>query len=227
MSGYSAVLLLFVFLLPGAFFAWGFERNVPRYGKKLKDWLLRLAGMSAVCLAAGAWLLHWLVTSHWDDFAAGRMLPWPVYLAPVVYVAAPAAVGWGCGWLLGRSRPTGALYQRILAPRRAPTAWDHLFAQGTAGFVRCRLHSGRWVGGLYDRSNPVTSYTSDGEVAQDLYIARAAEFDQDTGAAVMRRGDYAWTQGGIYLKMDDIESLDFVPLPEPNSTTTVEVGENG
>ena len=92
-SGYDAALLLLALLLPGAFAAWGFERHVQRYGRRLKDWLLRLAGLSAVCLALGAWPLHWVVSSYWDDFTQGRALPWYVFLAPVAYLAVPAAVG--------------------------------------------------------------------------------------------------------------------------------------
>ena len=81
--------------------------------------------------------------------------------------------------------------------------------------MRCQLRSGRWVGGLYDASQPVPSYASDGKAEQDIYIASAVEFDQASGAVVLRSGKYAWTGGGLYLRSSDIETLDFVPiLPE-------------
>ena len=59
------------------------------------------------------------------------------------------------------------------------------------------------------------SYASDGKTEQDIYISSAVEFDQKSGAVVLRSGGYAWTRGGLYLRSSDIEALDFVPvLPE-------------
>ena len=49
---------------------------------------------------------------------------------------------------------------------------------------------------------------ADGPV-QDIYLAHAAEFDQDTGYPVRLEGGYVWTGGGILLKWADIESLEF------------------
>lgn len=232
-SSYGAALLLLVLLLPGAFAAWGYERHVERYGRRLKDWLLQLAGFSAICLALGAWPLHWMVSGYWSDFAAGRTLPWPVYFAPVAYLAVPAALGWLFGTLMRhddampavrRHRVPGALklsalWHRIrvrTAPRlrgsnRAPTAWDSLFEAREAGFIRCLLRSGRWVGGMYAEASPVTSYVGVEGSDQDIYIAHAAEFDQVTGALKRTDGEIAWLDGGILLRRSDIESLEFVP----------------
>ena len=117
--GYDAALLLLVLLLPGAFAAWGFERHVQRYGRRLKDWLLRLAGLSAGCLAVGAWPLHWLASSYWDDFTDGTALPWPVFLAPVAYLAVPAAVGWLLGLLM---RPDNSIKRDPRKPLRVRIA---------------------------------------------------------------------------------------------------------
>ncbi|WP_420446288.1 DUF6338 family protein [Candidatus Poriferisodalis sp.] len=234
-SGYDAALLLLVLLLPGAFAAWGFERHVQRYGRRLKDWLLRLAGLSAVCLAVGAWPLHWVVSSYWDDFIQGRALPRYVFLAPVAYLAVPAAVGWSLGLLMRprnlidneprmplhirlRSVLRPPILRRIAstlpAPNRAPTAWDALFDAREAGFVRCRLRSGRWVGGLYAKASPVSSYVGPEGPDQDIYIAHAAEFDQGTGEPALREDEdeFVWLNGGILLKWADIESLEFMPL---------------
>lgn len=234
-TGYDAALLLLVVLLPGAFAAWGFERHVQRYGRRLKDWLLRLAGLSAVCLAVGAWPLHWVVSSYWDDFTDGNALPWFVYLAPVAYLAVPAAVGWWLGLLMRsrnsmehacrkpfrvrlRSALRRPILQRVVSklpgPNRAPTAWDALFEAREPGFIRCRLRSGRWVGGLYARASPVSSYVGPEGPDQDIYIAYAVEFDQDTGEPAFGEDEdeFVWLDGGILLKWADIESLEFMPL---------------
>lgn len=235
-SGYDAALLLLVLLLPGAFAAWGFERHAQRYGRRLKDWLLRLAGLSAVCLAAGAWPLHWVVSSYWDDFVQGRPLPWPIFLAPIAYLGVPTAAGW---WFGLQTRPLKSIdsesreplrtrlgsvlrlpiLRRVVSglpgPNRAPTAWNALFDARKAGFVRCRLRSGRWVGGLYATASPVSSYVGPEGPDQDIYIAYAAEFDQGTGDPVLHEGGvrFMWLRGGILLKWADIESLEFMPLP--------------
>ncbi len=236
--GYDAALLLLVLLLPGAFAAWGFERHVQRYGRRLKDWLLRLAGLSAGCLAVGAWPLHWLASSYWDDFTDGTALPWPVFLAPVAYLAVPAAVGWLLGLLM---RPDNSIKRdprkplrvriasvlrrpilrraasKLLGPNRAPTAWDALFDAREAGFIRCRFRSGRWVGGMYAKASPVSSYVGPEGPDQDIYIAYGAEFDQCTGEPALQEDEdgLVWLNGGILLKWADIESLEFMPIPAP------------
>ena len=205
-SGYEAALLVLVLLLPGAFAAWGFERHVQRYGRRLKDWLLRLAGLSAVCLALGAGPLYWLMATYGRDFAEREALPWWLYLVPGLYLVLPASGGWALGLLVRRS---GSPMSRLLGPIRAPSAWDLLFDTRESGFVSCRLRSGRWVGGLYADADSVRSYVGADGPVQDIYIAHAAEFDQDTGSPIWLDGGYLWTGGGILLKWADIESLEF------------------
>ncbi len=211
-SGYEAALLVLVLLLPGAFAAWGFERHVQRYGRRLKDWLLRLAGLSAVCLAVGAGPLYWLIATYWRDFAEREPLPAWLYLVPGLYLVLPASGGWVLGLLVRR---TGSPMSRLLGPTRAPSAWDSLFEAGDVGFVTCRLRSGRWVGGLYSDADPIRSYVGADGPVPDIYLAHAVEFDQDSGYPARLDGDYVWTSGGILLKWADIESLEFRPIDAP------------
>ena len=211
-SGSEAEQLVLVLLLPGAFAAWGFERHVQRYGRRLKDWFLRLAGLSAVCLAVGAGPLYWLVATYWRDFAEREPLPAWLYLVPGLYLVLPASGGWVLGLLVRR---TGSTMSRLLGPTRAPSAWDSLFEAGDVGFVTCRLRSGRWVGGLYSDADPIRSYAGADGPVPDIYLAHAVEFDQDSGYPVRLDGDYVWTSGGILLKWADIESLEFRPIGAP------------
>ncbi|WP_420638796.1 DUF6338 family protein [Candidatus Poriferisocius sp.] len=232
MSGFDAAALVFVFLFPGVFFTAGFERYRPLHSRRLKDWVLWLAGLSAGCLAVGAWPLHWFFTSYWEDLAAGRTLPWMVYSFPVAYVFLPLIAGRGLGWAAENIRREGQwletrlapivgrwiaaksdkLVLRVLGPSKSPTAWDHLFDSGQPGLVRCRLRSGRWVGGRYDLADPVASFASEGNASRDIYIGSAVEFDQSNGAVLWKGGSYAWTSGGLYVKADEIETIDFLPL---------------
>ena len=139
-SGYEAALLVLVLLLPGAFAAWGFERHVQRYGRRLKDWLLRLAGLSAVCLALGAGPLYWLMATYGRDFAARQALPWWLYLVPGLYLVLPASGGWALGLLVRRSgSPMSRLPRSDPRPVRLGSAVRHRRA---SGFVRCRLAVG-------------------------------------------------------------------------------------
>lgn len=223
MSGFNAAILLIVLVLPGAFFSWGFEKKVPRYGKQLKDWLVRLAGATAIWNAVVSWPLHWLYTSYWDDLAVGKTLPWPIYIAPIAYLLVPAAVGWGAGWLFARTEKKMPKVAEFLAPNRRPSAWDHLFGAEVPGFVRCCLKSGRWVGGAYYLAKPLRSYSSLAEAEKDIFIAHAVEFNQEDGTALRHQGDYVWTKGGIYITASQIESLEFIPHPD---TSTKEENSN-
>ena len=67
----------------------------------------------------------------------------------------------------------------------------------------------RWVGDFYADAVPIRSCVGADGPVQDIYIAHAAEFDQDTGDPVSLDGGYVWTGGGILLKWADIESLEF------------------
>lgn len=216
MSVFSASLIFTVALFPGLFFGWAYGQIRPLHSGKAKDWFLRYASMAGGWLAVGAWPLHWLYMNYWSDLVDGKTLPWPVYLAPIGYLTVPAFSGWSAGQIGLKLRGYARRYPRMaraLGPGSSPTAWDHLFDSREAGFIRCRLRSGRWVGGLYDCGRYITSFASDGKVEQDLYIAAAVQFDQETGDVISRGADYAWTQGGLYLRSRDIETLDFIPIP--------------
>lgn len=136
----------FVLLVPGAAAAAGFEWHSVRYSRRGRDWVLRLLLLSGLWLAGGFWLWHWLAMNYWDDLSARRPVPWWVYVVPLAFVVLPYVVGWLLGWLTVQFP---AWMRRVLGGNRTPTAWDHLFIHGTAGSVRCRLRSGRWVGGSY------------------------------------------------------------------------------
>lgn len=224
-SGVS--LLIFVFLFPGVFFGWGFAQSRPLHSGRAREWLIRYASMSAGWLAVGAWPLHWLYRSYWQDLVDGKTLPPLVYLVPLAFLAVPAVAGWCAGQLALKLRGWAQRIKwvgRLMATSATPSAWDHLFDSREAGFVRCRLRSGRWVGGLYDSSQPVRSYASDGKADQDIFMASAVEFDQESGAVLLREGKYAWTGGGLYLRSNDIETLDFVPIIPSETSDQEESG---
>ncbi|WP_420638444.1 DUF6338 family protein [Candidatus Poriferisocius sp.] len=215
MSLTAGSLLLVALLAPGLLFGWGYSLQRPLYSGRGRDWLLRYAATSAGWLAAGAWPLHWFYTTYWDDITSQQSLPVEAYLFPLGYVVIPAAAGWLVGIVasvLRRSSKRHDWLDSLLPKTSSPTARDHLFGSREVGYVRCKLHSGRWVGGLYDSSTPVGSYVSEGYEERDIYISVALKLDQNSGEVIVEDGQPCVTQGGVLVKSRDVETIDFAPL---------------
>ncbi|WP_420623311.1 DUF6338 family protein [Candidatus Poriferisodalis sp.] len=193
----------FVLLVPGAAAASGFEWHSVRYGRRGRDWVLRLLLFSGLWLGAGFALWRWLAAEYWDELIGREPVPWWLNVVPVTFVVVPYGIGWMLGWLTVRHP---SRMRKVLGGNREPTAWDHVFETRQAGFVRCRLRNGRWVGGLYVKHAPVTSWAATDEADRDLYLARAILFNQDDGSPVLHDGVPFETQGGILLQRSDIES---------------------
>ncbi len=207
-------LLAFASLFPGLSYCWAYSHQRSLHILKARDWVLRYAGVSAFWLAVGAWPLHWIYSTYWEDMVAGESLPPLVYVVPFMYLAVPAAAGWVAGWVVLKLREVSKTHgwvEKLLGSTNWPTSWDYLFDRREAGFIRCRLRSKRWVGGLFDKGQGLYSYASDGKVEQDIYIAAAVEFEE-SGAVKLCNNEYIWTEGGIYLRSSEIETLEFIPI---------------
>lgn len=219
-----------IVLLPGACAAWGFRRHTSSYGGRLRDWLLRLGGLSAAMWAIGSWPMYWAYANYWQSLAWGRPVPRALALIPVAYLVAPLAAGLTTGWAVAHRKRWAVA---LLGSRRAPRAWDHLFERPPSGFVRCRMKSGAWIGGLYDGSGMPTSYAAGETDALDLYVSRAVRLDQQSGTIRYRaagesdggasRGDPSadFTGGGLLIQWDEVEFLEFVAagtIPDPKTT---------
>lgn len=201
-----AALALAALLIPGVAAVWAYERRHEVYSRRARDWLFRLTAISAVILGLLALPLYWLMQTYWDDFRNLQPLPWwLVAFAPSGYILMSAVLG--------------ALAARFGRPadgnKNAPNAWAHLFQREKTGMVRCRLKSGRWIGGLYDRD----SYASAQGPKRDIYLTRAVEITD--GGTVLRTadGEPRWVGSqslhtGLLVKWDDIETLEFTALSE-------------
>ena len=209
MQGYHIALLTTLLLLPGTFAVWAFQRWVPWYGRRLRDWLLRLLGISAACAVVGAWPLYWLYANYWNAFVEGEPLPRALVPVPFAYLALPGLAGWLFGQAVFKGKDWAV---RLAGTDRAPLAWDHLFEAKTHGIIRCRLKdSGRWVGGYYAASSPdgLRSYASDDPDNRDIYISVALELDEGSGKPVIVDEEHVLTGGGVLLKWSDVETLEF------------------
>ena len=80
---------------------------------------------------------------------------------------------------------------RLVGPVRAPFAWDLLFDTREAGFVSCRLRSGRWVAYMWmpSRSGPMSGRM----VRSKTSTSRTLRFSVRTAA--IRLGATATTCG--------------------------------
>lgn len=209
---HSQVLLTIVLLLPGAIAGSAFQRYAPRYNNRLSDWFLRMLGISTLFLALGAWPLYWLYSNYWDALTEREPLPWLLLLVPFFYLTLPAVAGVILGKAVASGKPWAT---RLIGENRAPLAWDYLFGASVRGFIRCRLKSGRWVGGYYNsEKSPYgpKSYASDDPSNLDLYIGCGLEFCQESGNPILQKGKYRPTDSGILLKWEDIETLEFQQL---------------
>ena len=211
-SSLQALTVLVVALLPGAFFVWGLERNAGRFGIGLRDRTLRLVGTSAVFLAVFSWVLYWLYANYWDEFVAGKSLPFWLLFAPIIYIVLPGALG----WFVGIGVRHGASWARILVGSyRAPRAWDHLFEDREPGLIRCRMKSGSWVGGLYSAIGDRRPYASGYPEIQELYLARSLEIDPEDGTFKYDENDEPIRgAGGLLMRWEEIELMEFIHTPD-------------
>ena len=214
---YSQALIAIVLLLPGAIAGSAFQRCAPRYNDRFRDWLLRILGISALFLVLGSWPLYWMYSNYWDALVAGEPLPKLLFLAPIVYLILPMLLGWRLGVAVAENKPWAV---RLAGENRAPLAWDHLFGTSAEGFIRCRLHSGRWVGGYYGGESPdkPKSYASVDPNNLDIYIGCAFEFEQKSGTPILKDDEYVLIGGGILIKWADIETLEFQQINNDKTT---------
>lgn len=210
----ETVLLLIVFLLPGMSAAWAYERTSEIHSRRSRDWYVRLAGMSALCIALMAGPLYWLVASYGKAFTQAGPLPWWLWPAVLGYLVLPAVAA----ALLQRSGLTARLGNK----RPPSTSWDGLFESGQSGLVRCLLKSGYWAGGFLVNTHASrsfaavdTTYAAMNTSDRDIYIAVAVHLDQSDGTPVLdATGGYAIIGGGVLVRRENIEALHFTALEE-------------
>jgi Family of unknown function (DUF6338) len=197
-------------LVPGALYVWGFERVVGNWGVRLSDRLLRFVGVSVVFHALFAPLTYWIWANYVvrGDVAAGRPLPLALWLAVLGYVAIPTAAG---AWIGIATRSEKEWAELFTGPDPAPRAWDHLFSMNPQGWMRLRLKSGTWIGGAFATTEDGrTSYAAGYPEPQDLYLARAAEVDPDTGEFRFVGDAPVVRDSGLLVRWSEVEYLEFI-----------------
>jgi len=201
----QALAIAVVAVLPGALGVWGYERRVGKWSIGFPDRVIRFVATSAAFHAALAPLTYWLWRHYIHSGRLDRHETLPVFLwvALLLYLAAPYAIGRIAGWA-----GTGDLrLGRFGETNPAPLSWDYFFATNPNGWMRIRLKSGRWIGGAFAPG----SYASGYPEAPDLYLVATAEMDQESGNFLLNEaGGLVRRSGTLFVNGTEIEYFEFV-----------------
>lgn len=205
---FQAAIVVAVALVPGALYFWAFERQAGRWGVTLSDRLLRFVGLSALFHAAVAPVSYWFWAHQWPRVRVGDPVSLWLWGVAIAYVAVPLAGGTVIGFATRRELPWARLFA---GPHAAPRAWDYLFEHEPDGWVRMRMKSGVWIGGVFAEIDGRLPYTAGYPEPQDLFLPATVDVDPDTGAFPRNdAGDIVHRSGGLLVRWDEIEYLEFV-----------------
>ncbi|MFF4102029.1 DUF6338 family protein [Streptomyces sp. NPDC001903] len=208
--------ILLILVLPGVFYQAVREhlRGSVAAEQEPQNRLVRAIAAGALldtvyAVAAGPWLVGLLTGDGAGPLAGVMRRPRQAGLAALLLVVlVPSAIAWAeTAW--GRRR-------RRARYEPTPTAWDALFRDRGACFVRARLKSGLWVGGWLGPRSAVSAFPQQG----DLYLQSQYRMAPD-GRFLGRVPD----TGGVYLRAADIDVLEVLLPPEPRQPDTTPAGE--
>lgn len=194
----TIVLLL---ILPGVTYQLVRERSRGLYPahKDLGERIIRALTASAVLntvyvIIGGDWAVN-LIHDRNKGWLSGAASDYrfTAVTALALLVVVPAATALGVSLWTGRRR--SAIYDAT------PTAWDDAFKNRAHCFVRVRLKSGQWVGGWYGDRSYASSYPQ----PADIYLQTAWDVSSE---GFFRKP--LEQSGGIYIRIDEIECLDFI-----------------
>jgi len=217
-STVQQVVLVVFFVLPGISYQFVRERmRGPVPGERdLSERVLRALTASIALdaiylMAIGPQIVHLIrpASGPWFSTAAAQ----PRQAAAVslaLFVVIPAAAAWLVGLVERRRHPSR--FDPV------PTAWDSAFRGRSTCFVRARLKSGAWVGGWYGRHSRASAYPN----LADLYLESAYEMGDDGSF-----GSRVQASGGLYVRVDDVEFLEFVNVTHNEDCTEISGPEQG
>lgn len=205
---FQAIAAFMIALVPGALYFWAFERQTGRWGVGLSDRVLRFVGASALFHVAFAPASYWLWANQWSKVREGEPLSLWMWGLAFLYVALPLIAG----SVIGFGTHRGVNWARwFVGPHPAPRAWDYLFERESDGWVRMRLKSGTWIGGLYAEVDGRIPYSSGYPEPQDLFLAATVDVDPETGDfPVDESGRIQHRPGGLLVRWEEVEYLEFI-----------------
>ncbi|MFJ5779478.1 DUF6338 family protein [Streptomyces sp. NPDC093094] len=206
-----AILVLLV--LPGTSYLFARERllGVREAEQEVNNRLLRALTVgflldAAYLISAGPHLVRLLRGRGKGPLAGVAEQPreaglWLLCLVVVV----PALVAWAEAYWVRR--------RRAAVHEETPTAWDALFQDRGACFVRVRLKNGGWAGGWYGARSRSSTYPQPG----DLYLESQYRMEPDGTFGARMSGT-----AGLYVRAADVDVLEF---HEPRRVTRGEADD--
>ncbi|OIJ63616.1 DUF6338 family protein [Streptomyces mangrovisoli] len=193
--------ILVLLILPGTSYLFARERllGIREAEQEVNNRFLRALGVgvlldAAYLIAVGPHLVR-LLRGGAKDRALAGVADQPraagLWLL-VLVVVVPTLVAWGeARWVRRR---------RAAVHEETPTAWDALFQDRGACFVRVRLKNGGWAGGWYGRRSCASSYPQPG----DLYLESQYRMEPDGTFGPRMPGT-----AGLYVRAADVDLLEF------------------
>jgi hypothetical protein len=198
-------------VLPGAAYVFAFESRVGPLKTRAPDRIIRFLAASAAFHAVFAGLTYQLYRTQilTGRVADGTANPWLIELAAVLYVFLPSAIGF---WV-GSAYRRGSRWTRRLAGSWQPRSWDYVFTAKEVAYIRLKLKSGPWIGGLYAHVDGyLGAYASGYGEDQDLYLSPSVKVDPETGAFELDENDEPIPDGGsILVQWAEVEYAQFIP----------------
>lgn len=215
-SSVEGLAVVLVAVIPGAMFTWGFESEAGQWGMGAVDRILRFVGVSASLHAISFPAVSRLVgeLTRPDPWALGGAPLW-VWPLMVGYVAVPYIAG---RWVGIATRTRRKLARVFTGPAPEPRAWDYLFGHNPVGWVRMKLKSGIWLGGVFATDiDGRRSYAAGYPHLQDLYLIRSVAVDPRSGefrgagdGRLLALPGEAATRSSLLVRWEEVEYLEFI-----------------
>jgi hypothetical protein len=199
-------------VLPGAAYTFAFESRVGPLKARASDRVVRFLAASATFHAVFAGLTYYLYRTEIlsGRLTHGKINPWLIELAAILYVLVPWLIGWAVGGVQRSGRPS---WVKTLVGSWHPRAWDYVFTEKGASYVRLRMKSGTWIAGTYAQlEGQLGAYASGYGEEPDLYLNPGLTVDPDTGEFETDTDGNPVPNGcSVLVRWDEVEYAQFIP----------------
>lgn len=195
---FEAAQILFLFVVPGFIIDQVIGSSIPRMKRDATELVIAFVTLSGVNFAMAGPLLLYADLNAWPHVYAG----WYSFLWFVLLFITPVLLGFSFTWVLNRDRLV-SLYDALGLRSRhpIPRAWDHMFGQRKAYWVRITLQDGSMIGGRFGGKSFASSYPVD----EDIYIEQIYQLDE-SGSFVR---DPVPRSAGALIRGKDVKFVEF------------------
>jgi hypothetical protein len=212
-TSFQAFAVFLIALLPGATYAFSYERMAGSFGVTGSDRVIRFVAASAAFQALFAGLTfdvyqHYIVDGGFVKYGVN---PGLVELVALLYVLVPAVAGTLIGFGQLRSSRVWRWATLLSTAAPEPRAWDHVWRHTRSAVIRLKLKSGGWLAGAYGTVDGRRAYASAYPESGDLFLSVGFQIDPTTGEfARDTAGSPILSGGGLLIRWDEVEYLEVV-----------------